>query len=63
MSSTEKGEEYKADRGRGGKTSGNGQALGSGEEGKIKKTGCTIICGTPTTLAVKGLMMMMMILL
>ena len=28
---------------------------------KWKKTGCRIICGAPTTLAVKGLMMMMMI--
>ena len=27
--------------------------------GKWKKTGCKIICGAPTTLAVKGLMMMM----
>ena len=25
----------------------------------MEKTGCKIICGTPTTLAVKGLMMMM----
>ena len=33
---------------------------GSGEQGKIEKTGCKIICGAPTTLAVKGLMMMMM---
>ena len=32
---------------------------GSGEQGKLKKTGCRIICGAPTTLAVKGLMMMM----
>ena len=32
---------------------------GSGEQGKLEKTGCTIICGAPTTLAVKGLMMMM----
>ena len=32
---------------------------GSGEQGKIEKTGCEIICGAPTTLAVKGLMMMM----
>ena len=32
---------------------------GSGEQGKMKKTGCKIICGAPTTLAVKGLMMMM----
>ena len=28
---------------------------GSGEQGKIEKTGCEIICGTPTTLAVEGL--------
>ena len=34
---------------------------GSGEQGKIEKTGCRIICGVLTTLAVKGLMMMMMI--
>ena len=35
---------------------------GSGKQGKMEKTGCNIICGAPTTLAVKGLMMMMMIL-
>ena len=34
---------------------------GSGEQGKTEKTGCQIICGAPTTLVVKGLMMMMMI--
>ena len=34
---------------------------GSGEQGKMEKTGCKIICGAPTTLAVEGLMMMMMI--
>ena len=33
---------------------------GSGEQGKMEKTGCRIVCGAPTTLAVKGLMMMMM---
>ena len=33
---------------------------GSGEQGKMEKTGCKIICGAPTTLAVKGLMIMMM---
>ena len=33
---------------------------GGGELGKMEKTGCKIICGAPTTLAVKGLMMMMM---
>ena len=32
----------------------------SGEQGKMEKSGCKIICGAPTTLAVKGLMMMMM---
>ena len=31
----------------------------SGEQGKMEKTGCKIICGTPTTLTLKGLMMMM----
>ena len=33
---------------------------GGGEQGKMEKTGCEIICGAPTTLAVKGLMIMMM---
>ena len=33
---------------------------GSGEQGKMEKTGCKIICGAPTTLVVKELMMMMM---
>ena len=33
---------------------------GSGEQGKMEKTGCKIICGAPTTLAVKEMMMMMM---
>ena len=32
---------------------------GSGEQGKMEKTGCKIIYGTPTTLMVKELMMMM----
>ena len=35
---------------------------GSGDQGKMEKTGCKIICGAPTTLAVKGLMMMMMMM-
>ena len=35
---------------------------GSGEQGKMERTGCKIICGAPTTLAVKGLMMIMMIM-
>ena len=30
----------------------------SGEPGKMEKTGCKIICGAPTTLAVKRLMIM-----
>ena len=30
---------------------------GSGEQGKMEKIGCRIICGAPTTLAVKGLAM------
>ena len=33
---------------------------GSGEQGKMEETGCEIICGAATTLAVKGLMMMML---
>ena len=32
---------------------------GSGEQGKMEKTGCKIIRGAPTTLAAKELMMMM----
>ena len=32
---------------------------GSGEQGKMEQTGCKIICGAATTLAVKGLMMTM----
>ena len=35
---------------------------GSGEQGKMEKTGCEIICGAPTTLAVMGLMMRMMMI-
>ena len=35
---------------------------GSGEQGKMEKSGCKIICGAPTTLAVKGLMMMIMMM-
>ena len=35
---------------------------GRGEQGKMVKTGCKIICGAPTTLAVNGLMMMMMMM-
>ena len=36
---------------------------GSGAQGNIEKSGCKIICGTPTTLTVKGLMMMMMMMM
>ena len=32
---------------------------GNGEQRKKEKSGCKIICGAPTTLVVKGLMMMM----
>ena len=32
------------------------------EDGKMEKTECKVICGAPTTLAVKGLMMMMMMM-
>ena len=35
---------------------------GSGEQGNMEKTGYKIICGAPTTLAVKGLMMMTMMM-
>ena len=35
---------------------------GSGEQGKMEETGCEIICGAPTTLAVKAFMMMMMMM-
>ena len=34
---------------------------GSGEQRKMEKTGCKITCGVPPTLAVKGSMMIMMI--
>ena len=56
-----KGEEDKADRGRGWKKtsgldrSGVCQVPGSsGEQGKMAETGCEIICGAPTTITVKG---------
>ena len=35
---------------------------GSGEQGKMEKTGCKIICSALTTLTVRGLMMMMMMM-
>ena len=34
---------------------------GSGEQVKMEKTGCKIICGAPMTLMVQGLLMMMMV--
>ena len=58
---SERGEEDKADRGRGGKTtSGNGNdwssagPRGQWRTGKMEKTGWEITCGASTTLAVKG---------
>ena len=33
---------------------------GNGEQGKMEKISCKIICGAPTTLAVKGLMLIVM---
>ena len=36
---------------------------GNGEQGKMEKTGCKVISGAPTTLAVKELMMMMMMMM
>ena len=36
---------------------------GSGEQGKMEKTGCKIICGAPSILTAKGLMMMMMMMM
>ena len=36
---------------------------GSGEQGKMEKTGCEIICCAPATFVVKGLMMMMMMMI
>ena len=36
---------------------------GSGEQGKMEKTVCKKICDAPTTFAVKGLMIMMMMIM
>ena len=36
---------------------------GSGEQGKIEETGYEIICGAPTTLVIKGEMMMVMMMM
>ena len=54
------GRRRQGDRRRGGKTTpANGQAWsspsprGQGEQRKMEETGCEIICGIPTTLAVK----------
>ena len=35
---------------------------GSGEQGLMEESGCEIICGAPTTLVVKGQMVMMMMM-
>ena len=35
---------------------------GSGEQRKMEQTGCEVICGAPTTLVVKGYIMMMMMM-
>ena len=35
---------------------------GSGEQGNMEESGCEIICGATTTLPVKGLMMMLMMM-
>ena len=60
-------EKGKADKGRGGRQhqgidrSGVRQVPeGKGEQGKMEKTGSKIICGAPTTLSVKELIMMIM---
>ena len=37
--------------------------VGSGKQRKVEETGCKIICGAQTTLAVKGLIMMIMMIL
>ena len=56
-----KGEEDKAERGKVGRQHQGMDRPGvrqvpesSGEWGKVEETGCEIICGAPTTLAVKG---------
>ena len=36
---------------------------GSGDQGKMEKTGCEIICSAQTTLAVNGLIMMMIMIM
>ena len=36
---------------------------GSEEQGKMEKTDCKLICGAPTTLAVKEMVMMMMMMM
>ena len=36
---------------------------GSGELGKMEKTGCKIICGAPTVKGLKMMIMMMMIMM
>ena len=36
---------------------------GSGKQGKMEETGCETICGAPTTLTVKGLILMMIMMM
>ena len=38
-------------------------SVGSGEQGKMEKTGCKIICGVPTTLAVKELVLLLLMMI
>ena len=66
----EREREDEADGERGGKaTSGNDRPgvrqvqEGSGKKGKMEETGCEVICGAPTTLAVEGWMIMMMMMM
>ena len=37
--------------------------VGSEKQGKMEETSCKIICGAPATLAIKGYMMMMMMIM
>ena len=59
-------EEDKADRGRGGKWTGLqlAKSLKAVENrGKMEEIGCEINCGAPTTLADKGYMIMLMMIM
>ena len=60
LQGTVEGRRQSRDRKRGGRTSGNGNGWSSPSPreqwrtGKMEETACKIICGAPTTLAVKG---------